>query len=259
MSGLLCVSFGASSLALSALGWLAWINLALAAFNLLPAAPLDGGRVLHGLVWLAGRNRWRATRVAAGAGIFLGLMFVLGGCRSPTKSANDLFDGLLIGFIGWWMFASARGELGVGAVHLVFDGVTVAEVMRPVGEAPGWITIRAFIEQYAAAKPGWVWLPRDWEWAFLRRGGRRRRAHPVPLPPVGPDPPPRRGHPVDRHDRLRARRFGGVGPARTVGRQIVFVIGDGATLGAIVPSDLEARIRVGGRPSPWPPPRAGGQ
>lgn len=246
LSRLLCVSLGASSLALSALGWLAWINLALAAFNLLPAAPLDGGRVLHGLVWLAGRDRWRATRVAAGAGVVLGLLFVLAGLLLTQRNPGDLFNGFLIGFIGWWMFASARAELGSGALHRALDGVTAAEVMRPVGDAPGWITIRAFVEQYAAAKPGWVWLLRDWSGNYtgVVVGDELTR---VPFPQWD------LVRPLDVATPLTAAA--GAKPAdsvmavlsRTIGRQIVFVIGGDRTLGAIVPSDLEGMIRDAGR------------
>ena len=59
-------------LAAASLRWLGLINLLLGVFNLLPASPLDGGRVLHGLIWSVTKNRWLATRLAAGAGMVLG-------------------------------------------------------------------------------------------------------------------------------------------------------------------------------------------
>ena len=237
--------WGAGSLTLAALGWLAWINVVLAAFNMLPAAPLDGGRVLHALVWAAGRDRWRATRIAAGAGVAIGAAVIVAGFVM-TERTNDLYNGLLIGFIGWWMLASARAELGSGVLHRALDGVRIADIMRPVGDAPGWITIRAFVDQYSSGRPGWIWLLRDWngDYAGVLVGD---AVASVPYPSWDLT------RPLDVA--LPITATAGAAPdedalgvlSRTVGRQVVFVVADGQTLGAVLPHDIEALVRTGGK------------
>lgn len=236
---------GAGSLPLAALGWLAWINVVLALFNILPAAPLDGGRVLHSVVWAAGRDRWRATRIAAGTGVVLGgAVIVLG--LVVTERSQDLYNGLLIGFIGWWLLGSARAELGAGALHRALDGVTMADVMRPVGDAPGWITIRSFVEQYSAGRAGWVWLLRDWNGAYAGvLIGDAVAAVPYPHWDMA--------RPLDVAVPLQLTA--GAAPAddaldvlaRTGGRQVIFVVEGGRTLGAVLPTDVEALVKTGGR------------
>jgi Zn-dependent protease len=57
-------------------GWLAWTNLGLALFNLLPGAPLDGGRVLRALLWMRNGDRDRSAQTAARAGRVLGIVLV---------------------------------------------------------------------------------------------------------------------------------------------------------------------------------------
>ena len=247
--------WGGGDLVLAALGWLAWINLALAAFNILPAAPLDGGRVLHAVVWAAGRDRWRATRVAAGAGVLLGVAIVVLGFV-VTQRNHDLFDGLLISFIGWWLVSSARTELGAGAVHHALDGVRAADVMRPVGEAPGWITVRAFVEQYSGPRPGWVWLLRDWNghYAGVLVGDALAS---VPYPhwdltrPLDVAVPVSATAGADPDDDALAAL------ARTGGRQLLLVVSGGRTLGAVLPHDVEALVRMRGRTVPGGRPAAG--
>jgi Zn-dependent protease len=236
---------GVGRLALAALGWLAWINIVLAAFNLIPASPLDGGRVLHALVWAAGRDRWRATRVAASIGVVTGGAIVVLGLVAAERT-GDLYNGVLIGFIGWWILASARFELGNGALQQALDGVRIADVMRPVGEAPGWITIRAFVEQYSAARPGWLWLLRDWNGDYAGVLADDAVAA-VPYPNWD------LSRPLDVA--LPIALTAGAGPdedalsvmARTAGKPVVFVVSGGETLGAVLPRDVEAMARVTGR------------
>jgi Zn-dependent protease len=239
------VHSGGGALLLTSLGWLAWINIVLAVFNILPAAPLDGGRVLHALVWAAGRDRWRATRIAAGAGVVLGAATIALGLIVIERGTST-YNGLLIGFIGWWMLASARAELGSGAVQQVLDGVRVGDVMRPVGEAPGWITIRSFVEQYSSSRPGWVWLLRDWNGGYAGvLVGDAVAAVPYPNWDFT--------RPLDVAVPVTATA--GASPdedalsvlARTSGRQVIFVVSDGQTVGAVLPHDVEALVRTRGR------------
>ncbi|MDA8043668.1 MAG: site-2 protease family protein [Actinomycetota bacterium] len=245
LARLLAGGAGAGPLVLTALGWLAWINVVLAVFNLIPASPLDGGRVLHSVVWLAGRDRWRATRIAAGTGVLLGAAIVVLGFMVAERSA-DLYNGLLIGFIGWWILASARYELGSGAVQQALDGVRVGDVMRPVGEAPGWITIRAFVEQYSSRRPGWVWLLRDWSGGYGGvLVGDALAAVPYPNWDLA--------RPLDVS--VPMAMTSGASPdedaltvmGRSEGRQVVFVVSGGHTLGAVLPNDVEAMVRMSGR------------
>lgn len=243
---IVAVALGAGALPAAGLGWLAAINVALAAFNLLPASPLDGGKVLHGLVWLVGRDRWRATRVAAGAGMVLGLGFLALGLFVAERGEYDLFDGLLVGFIGWWMFSASRVELGSGALARSLSGLTAADLMRPVGEAPGWITVRAFVDGYSAARPGWVWLLRGWDGSYCGFVTGDTVAQ-VPYPSWDVV------RPADVCVEVSAAVAGTPDePAlqlvgRTGGRRVAFVVAGGQTVGAVLPADVLAVARMGGR------------
>jgi Zn-dependent protease len=111
---------------------LAYLNLLLAAFNLVPGAPLDGGRVLRaGLWWLTG-DRIRAVRGAARSGQAFALVLVVFGVIEFTR-------GLQVAAIGgvWWLligvflFSAARGELRRADMQALYLGRTVADVLGP--------------------------------------------------------------------------------------------------------------------------------
>src|SRR5207249_9944716 len=87
------------------LGWsLGLIYLSLAAFNVIPGFPLDGGRVLRAIVWKITGSFERATRIAAGSGQVFAYGFIVYGAYQVLHS--ELFGGLWIGFIGWFLLTA---------------------------------------------------------------------------------------------------------------------------------------------------------
>lgn len=107
-------------------GYLSIVNLALAIFNLVPAFPLDGGRVLQGLLWRASGDKYRATRSAMIVGqIFAWLMIAFGIAETLIGS---LVGGLWITFIGWYLLQAGTAEGVQAEVRQTLGGHTVAEL-----------------------------------------------------------------------------------------------------------------------------------
>jgi len=232
---------GADNLVLAALGWLAVINVVLAVFNLIPASPLDGGRVLHAVMWALSRDRWKATRLSSGAGVGLGVAFLFGGFYLSSRSL-DVFNGFLLAFLGWWVIASARAELSSGAVGKALDGLKVRDLCRPIGAAPGWITVRAFAEGYASARPGWVWLLEGWQGGYVGilvgdvLAGVPYHQWDV-LRPVDLALPISASVGVSPEEDLRDAL------ARAGGARVLIAVADGRSVGAVLVSDAEALVR----------------
>lgn len=92
--------------------WLAVMNGVLAAFNLIPGFPLDGGRVFRSLLWRFTRNFNQATRIATWVGQGIGYLFILGGIAIIFLRPFGLswFDGVWIVFIGWFLEAAASAS-----------------------------------------------------------------------------------------------------------------------------------------------------
>lgn len=86
--------------------WLGYINITLAAFNMIPAFPLDGGRVLRSIIWALTKDAGRATRIAARVGQIVAFLFILDGIWRYFSGAG--FGGLWIAFIGWFLMDAAR-------------------------------------------------------------------------------------------------------------------------------------------------------
>ncbi len=108
-------------------GWLAWINIAVALFNLIPGFPLDGGRVLRALVWGATGSLQRATRIASRVGRFVAFTFILFGLWQAF--GGNWVGGLWIAFIGWFLDSAAAQSYRQVAVQELLAGHKVREVM----------------------------------------------------------------------------------------------------------------------------------
>ena len=147
-------------LAAGSLAWLGAINLLLGAFNLVPASPLDGGRVLHGLLWWLTKNRWLATRLAAGAGTVLGAACAFIGLL--TLEERDAVDGIVLVMMGWFVLAAAKREQLAGRAQHVLGEVRISDIMRPAVIAPGWLTVSAFWNEWVTPYPEAGFLLERW-------------------------------------------------------------------------------------------------
>jgi Zn-dependent protease/CBS domain-containing protein len=128
----------------AALSWLAWINIVLAVFNLLPAAPLDGGRVLRALLWRCWGDQARAQVAAAKAGRVLGTVLIWLGLVEILATHN--LGGIWLALIGWFLTAAANAEQQASDLAVRLRGVTVRAAMNPhpaLGRADQ--TVREFL------------------------------------------------------------------------------------------------------------------
>jgi Zn-dependent protease/CBS domain-containing protein len=109
------------------LGYLAWTNLLLAGFNLVPGFPLDGGRLLRSAIWQATGSLSRATRIASLAGQAVGWLLVAAGVASLL--AGNLAGGIWFAFIGWFLVQAARSSYEELQLRDMLPGVEAEDVM----------------------------------------------------------------------------------------------------------------------------------
>jgi len=143
------VGGGANSALVSAsLAWLGYINILLGVFNLLPAFPLDGGRILQSLIWRGTGDRLRATRIAARIGMVFAYVFIAYGLIT-FFAAGSLIGGVWAVFLGWFLLSAARAEEAGGLIRQALSGISVAEVMTPNPmEAPDDISVDEALHGY---------------------------------------------------------------------------------------------------------------
>ncbi len=109
--------------------YLSAANIMLAVFNILPAYPLDGGRVLHALIWRATGSRARATAIAANIGGAIAALLIVAGCFIALLS--DFTGGLWITFIGWFLLQAGNAERSGAALTRALQGHSAAELATP--------------------------------------------------------------------------------------------------------------------------------
>jgi hypothetical protein len=139
---------GGPGIAVAALGWLAVMNVVLAAFNLLPGAPLDGGRILRAVLWRRTGDRVRAARSAAAAGRAVGAALMLLGTGEVLLWADA--GGLWLALIGMFIMSAAAAEATTGAAAAALAGLRIGDIMTPDPDIGGtWMTVADFIDQIA--------------------------------------------------------------------------------------------------------------
>jgi Zn-dependent protease/CBS domain-containing protein len=129
------------------LGYLAYANVLLGVFNLIPGFPLDGGRVLRSIVWKINGNLRKATQIVTIVGQVIAYLFILLGIW--MFFGGNLIGGLWIGFIGWFLLSSAQSANSEVMLQSMFRGVTVAEVMNtsPM-TVPANISLQKLVNEY---------------------------------------------------------------------------------------------------------------
>ena len=139
----LAVVVGTSGLLGTALVWLATVSIVLAAFNLLPGAPLDGGRLLRAFLWWRYQDRDRAAERAARSGKMLGVVLVGLGMFEVLAGVAS---GLWLAVVGWFNLSGASAEQAAAADEHLAD-LKAVDVMTPVQVvAPAWWTVDRFVE-----------------------------------------------------------------------------------------------------------------
>lgn len=107
--------------------WLGYINVGLAIFNMVPGFPLDGGRVLRGIVWWITGNAKRATTIAARVGQVIAFLMIIYGVMQFFQGAG--FNGLWLAFIGWFLLSASRESYAQMVISEGLRGLRVADVM----------------------------------------------------------------------------------------------------------------------------------
>src|SRR5436190_11275520 len=141
---------------LALLGWLFLINAVLFAFNLIPAFPLDGGRIARAIAWKVTGDRNRATQLSGRIGQAFGYGLI--GLGIFLASQGDTINGIWFALIGVFLGQAARGAVVSSQVSERIEGVTVADLMdtdpfTPAKETP------ALEAQESLSRHGVVFAP----------------------------------------------------------------------------------------------------
>lgn len=145
VAGILEVLDG-SELVGATVAWLAGINLLLAVFNLIPAAPLDGGRILRAALWRMRHDRVSAAVTATKAGMVFGYLLVGLGLVALLTGG---IGGLWFVVLGWFVLTAARAEQAQVVLADVLGGLRVRDVMSPDPvTAPDHLTVQQLLDDY---------------------------------------------------------------------------------------------------------------
>ncbi|WP_159844095.1 site-2 protease family protein [Nocardia sp. CY41] len=150
LAGLASAAVDPDGPATAVLVWLAVMNTILGLFNLLPGAPLDGGRVLRAVIWRRTGDRLRAATSAARSGQFLGTVLLMIGIAEIVLFGH--LGGLWLMLLGWFLQSAAHAELTVAGLRHRLGDSRVRDVMTPHPMAiPADLPIAALLRSDATA------------------------------------------------------------------------------------------------------------
>lgn len=239
---------------LAVTAWLALVNLMLGVFNLLPGAPLDGGRVLRAWLWKRHGDRAAATLSATKAGQRTGAVLI--GVGLFEVLLGEVLGGVWMSFIGWFILNAATQEESAARMMAALEGLSVGEVMTatPAVVADD-LTLRELVEErlpwrahaaYPTVDPegrpsGLLLLDRLSAVPLARGGTTLVRDIATPLADVVTAAP----------DELLTEAVGRLS-AQSDGR--LLVVDHGELAGIVTPGDLTRVLRLRGLPVPGPRP-----
>jgi Zn-dependent protease len=139
------------------LGWLVLVNIVLLLFNLVPAFPLDGGRIARAVAWQVTGDRNRGTRFSARLG--QGFSYLLIGLGIYLLIRSDVVSGLWLMLVGWFLGQAATGAVAQSRFAERLEGITAADVMdtQPVWVPADTTALQAQDEFFLRYR--WPWFP----------------------------------------------------------------------------------------------------
>ncbi|PTN31547.1 site-2 protease family protein [Desulfonatronum sp. SC1] len=140
------IRFGMGEALNSVFMYLALVNLILAIFNLIPAFPMDGGRILRAALWKFKKDQLWATRIATNFGMTFGLVLI--GLGLLNVLTGNLVGGLWYSLIGFFIRFAARNSYRHMAVKQALAGERVRTLMKPPLTVTGSITLQELVEDY---------------------------------------------------------------------------------------------------------------
>ena len=236
-------AIGAPNLVVQAVGWLALVNVVLGTFNLIPAAPLDGGRILASAIWGVTGDRTRAEVGATRVGQAFGGLLIVGGLLGPAVGVP--YVSLWTAIMGLFVLQTATAEQRYAWQAGLVGDALVRDVMTTEPQTiRGWQTVQSARGELARPAAT-VRAPRARVGRIDRRDRDARAARPGPRggPRLPAGPGRRRADDARRHRGTdRAVADGGVAaPRGSPGVVVVFDAGE--LVGVVTPADLHRAAR----------------
>ena len=129
--------------------WLGSINLLVLIFNLVPAFPLDGGRIARAIAWWRTGSRNTGTRFAATLGEWFGLILILAGLGYFLIYLGDPLGGIWLAFVGFILRGAAKSAIAQTEITSRIEGISVRDVMdRDPVAIPEEASIEQALDEY---------------------------------------------------------------------------------------------------------------